>query len=147
MADINSIIERMAAGQKEIVGQSVREPEVAEPDPMGDTDQFDPIPASPSAPIAARDPSDEPVQTLEATTDDLTPARGVSGGRSKTEPIVQVHGAWERTPEVATAIGTADAEDKLPDAAPADNEVTGEISMDQIRRDLERRIREEKGGK
>jgi hypothetical protein len=59
--------------------------------------------------------------------------------------------AWEKPREAASAVKTVDEEDEsapeAPTVPPARNDVTGEISMDQIRRDLERRMSREKGNR
>jgi cell division initiation protein len=151
IADINSIIERMAAGQKEILEQSAWEPEEPGRGVGRKPEQFDPMAASPGRPITTRDASEDPPQTLEATTDDPTPARGLGGGRPESKWTISVDKAWEKPREAASAVKTVDEEDEsapqAPTVPPAGNDVTGEISMDQIRRDLERRMSREKGNR
>ena len=138
LADINSIIEKMADGQKELLGQwpgavpeggeVPRGGVVPAQSPQGDQSevpaghdrssepaQFEPIPSSPIGTMVSEPHLDEPPRALEATTDDPTPAQGL--------PLGQL-------------------ESKSPNAP----EVTSEISLDQIRRDLQRRMSQEKKG-
>ncbi len=144
LADINSIIERMADGQKELLGHWPGEvPEggaVPAQSPQGEAGevprgnevprggavpvghdrssepaQFEPIPSSPIGTMVSEPHLDEPPRALEATTDDPTPAQGLPLGQ-------------------------------LESKSPNGPEITSEISLDQIRRDLERRMSQEKKG-
>jgi cell division initiation protein len=141
LSDISSIIERMADGQKEITGQS---PRTQSPPVTGATrkpKQFDPVSATPAGPIATGDAADEPAQTLEATTEDPTPVGGMpNDGR----PPISVASAWERVAETATAVEIADDNKEPARQYATDPKVTSELSLEQIRRDLERRMAEEK---
>jgi hypothetical protein len=132
LADINSIIEKMADGQKELLGHWPGEvprggvvseggavPEggaaPAGHDRSAEPAQFEPIPSSPIGTMVSEPHLDEPPRALEATTDDPTPAQGLPLGQ-------------------------------LESKSPNGPEITSEISLDQIRRDLERRIKREKKG-
>jgi len=141
LSDISSIIERMADGQNEIIGQSPRPTTGATRKPK----QFDPVSATPAGPIATGDATDEPPQTLEATTEDPTPVRRMpDDGRSVAEPSIPVASAWERVTETATAVEMVDDNREPARQNAADPKVTREMSLEQIRRDLERRMADEK---
>jgi hypothetical protein len=146
MANINSIIERMADGQKEITGQRPRPQAEPAPRPTRKSVQFDPVSAAPAGPIASGDAMEEPPQTLEATTttDDHTPPRGIPTVRSTTDTSVPADGEWERSPVIATSVETVDDGENATKQKSVDDKVTGEISLEQIRRDLELRMSEEK---
>jgi cell division initiation protein len=138
VADIGSIIERMADGHKDISGgQSTQAQYQPATGPATEPRQFDPVSAAPSGPIATGDAGDEPPQTLEATTEDPTQARGP-------EPRTPAGNPWKRAQETATAVETLDAETEPGQTMDTDVKVTSEMSLEQIRRDIERRIAEEK---
>ena len=146
MANINSIIERMADGQKEISGQRPRPQAESAPRATRRPEQFDPVSAAPAGPIASGDAADEPPQTLEATTttDDPTPARGIPIARSKTDTSVPAEGEWKRSPAVATSVDAVDDGEDATKQRNTEDKATGELSLEQIRRDLARRMSEEK---
>ncbi|MGD8412680.1 MAG: DivIVA domain-containing protein [Candidatus Latescibacterota bacterium] len=141
--DIGSIIERMADGQKEILGQSGRSEAIPEARPAPRRREFDPVSATPSGPIATGDIADEPPKTLEATTDPPTPAGSVVDNRGAD---IQPGSGWEQTaaPETATAVETIERRTDSVPKGEADTKSTREMSLEQIRRDLERRMNEEK---
>ena len=154
LSDINSIIERMAEGQKEILGSGAVErsgPGFAGADSSSEPAQFEPIRSQPMASSNGDTHIDEPPRTLEATTDDPTPAHGVpyrtQGANSPkgNDNRLPVGRAWESVPETATAVETMPPPERKPDPK-SGSEVTSEISLDQIRRDLERRMSTEKKG-
>ena len=135
LADIDAIIERMAQGQKEMLGAT--RPAISDPVRVeaGDGPQFEPIPPRES-PLAAggsagshQSAGSSPVPVLR------------DADRYRREPADV---AIEYTSEVATAIETP-AEEVEP-STPADSrdvptgtDVTSEMSLDRIRRDLETR--------
>jgi cell division initiation protein len=148
MADINSIIERMAEGQKEFLNQSSGlSSGRSAPQQSGRssrTERFDPVSAKPAGPIASGEAADEPPQTLEATTDDPTPARGVPRVRLAAEPSIRAGSAWERMTEATTAVEADGEDNNTSSRTRTSDKVTSEISLEQIRRDLERRVSKDK---
>jgi cell division initiation protein len=166
LADINAIIERMADGQKGILAESHTDkagpqgtlPETALPParehsgteyvpaeytPAVDTggDEFESIPPAPK-PMTAQKP---------VPTTGYAPA-APSGGPTRGRDEGRVGGAWDRVPEVATVVEmepevaeterqplASEPENKVP----VGKDITSEISLDQIRRDLEKRISDE----
>jgi cell division initiation protein len=149
MAKINSIIERMAEGHDDVDDYRPQREPGADPRASRQPEPFDPASAAPAGPIASGELADEPPKTLEATTttDDPTPARGIPSVRPQSGPTVPGDEIWEREPEVVTAVETADEGEIATQERNADDKVTSEISLEQIRRDLERRMSEEKDDK
>ena len=154
LADISSIIERMADGREEILGQRPgvvleggvvpeRSPQRTAPDRSSEPAQFGPIPSLPTGTILNEPHLDEPPRALEATTDDPTPAHGLPLGRAESKSYEGM--------DLALATATEEIKSDRRRVEPASNaprgpEVTSEMSLDQIRRDLERRMSREKKG-
>jgi cell division initiation protein len=154
LADINAIIERMADGQKEILAEPRGDTIEQHTTERSDSAQFESIPPTPASPthtggFGGSVPT--PQHTSSAPTE-YTPAGDYSGGKGANSRV-PVGGAWDRVPEVATAVDVepemADPgsqplmADPVPDV-PTGNDVTSEMSLDQIRHDLEKRISAER---
>ncbi len=151
LSDINDIIERMADGQREMMGEIKTTPATPPIDPMTSQPQFQPIPppavdqtVQPSIAIQTAPPVQtvtrpwdaQPAQTSVDTLETVLPHQPVPVG-----------GAWESVPEVATALEQPPAE--LPETdnqseVPTGPGVTSELSLEEIKRDLEKRIAHEK---
>ncbi len=149
LADIDAIIERMAAGQKEIL--KAPRPTFREdaPDERTGNPHFEPIPPR-ATPLVAG--TGGPDGTVEPKAND--PA-SIGGGPQRFRPTPG-EVALENVPEVATAIETPAEEVEPPLRGPATDDarrvptgtdVTSEISLAKIRRDLESQMPHEKGDK
>jgi cell division initiation protein len=141
LKDIDAIIERMAKGQKEMLGS-------------GSSDT-----AAGATPDASHSRQAPPAGRGPLPPDGMAESSGGAGGDKPHATAVDRGatdgGAWERVPEVAevaTAIETP-AEEVEPDppiqsrdsyTVPAGPEITSEMSLEQIRRDLEMRMAREK---
>ena len=148
MARINSIIDRMAEGQAEIVGRPASDRAEPESRAKRPGQSFDPVSDAPAGPIATGDFHEEPPKTLEATTttDDPTPPRGIARVRPAAETVARSEEERVRAPEVATAVETVDESHEASEKKEEKSRVTREISLEQIRRDLERRMLEDREG-
>jgi cell division initiation protein len=147
LADIDAIIERMAAGQKEILSASRSAFRDQAPHERTDGPHFEPMP--PRATPLATDPGG-PDGTVEKKTND--PA-SIVGERQRRRPT-PAEVALENAPEVATAIESPAEEVEPSLQRPATNDarrvpkgtdVTSEMSLDKIRRDLESQVPRDKG--
>jgi cell division initiation protein len=149
LADIDAIIERMAAGQKEILGASRSAIRDKAADSLTDSPHFEPIP--PRATPMTASPSG-PDSKVEQRPRDPASIRG--GAQTPRPSPVEV--SLESAPEVATAIETPaeEVEPSIEEPAkgnaggvPTGTDVTSEMSMDKIRRDLETHMSRDKGDK
>jgi len=144
LSDINDIIERMADGQRELIGEIKTTPSPAPPGSTTSQPEFRPIPSPPADQTVQTAP---PFQTVTRPWD-AQPSQ-TSVDTLETVPPhqpVPVGGAWESVPEVATALEQPPAE--LPETdsrsdVPTGPGVTSEMSLEEIRRDLKKRIAHE----
>lgn len=144
--DIGSIIERMADAPTEVGEPSGQRPAPPAAGATPKSRQFDPVSAAPAGPIATGDPVEDPPQTLEASAEGPGPVGRRSGGRRTPPPPREpaANPSWERSPETAIAVDQQERSDDVAGQKAADAKITSEISLDQIRRDLERRMAEER---
>jgi cell division initiation protein len=151
LSDINDIIERMADGQRELMGETRTTPSYTPTGPLTSQPQFQPIPSPPAGEVSQLSSpvrTSSSVQTLSRPWD--TPSAQTSIDTLETvlpHQPVPVGGAWESVPEVATALEQPPAE--LPETdsrsdVPKGPGVTSEMSLEEIRRDLAKRIAHEK---
>jgi cell division initiation protein len=149
LADIDAIIERMAAGQKEILSASRSAFREQAPDERTDRPHFEPIPPR-ATPLTTGPSGPEGTVKQKANDSPSIVVEAPYGRRTPAEVVL------ENEPEVATAIETP-AEEVEPsfqgpatdDArrVPTGTDVTSEMSLAKIRRDLESQMSRDKGDK
>jgi hypothetical protein len=158
LEDINAIIERMADGQKEVLRESQPAPLSSEPssNEHPEVPRFEPIPSSPNGPTVSGQPQEAAPRAMNAPYGTPGGAPGsVSGGVPQYGPERAPKGgdhqapvgrAWESVPEVATALeppakeveSEANGLKRDPNThIPTGKDVTSELSLEKIRRDLE----------